>query len=244
MNVVSGILRILKFKLLLIKPYKTLGRVKSKIAFFQFCSKKFTLELIWWHFLEHILKKMGRTEIVVSSVRPAVRLSPNSQPLWHLESWNFQHKSVALQWSIVRSGIWGPWPRSPGIWPWPGPLTKKYTSTSITRVPVVQIEQMRAHLKGFSARIVMSSESMVTWPSGLLPNPAKVPFFQYKAWWYSIVQKFHNEGKKIQDSQFLAHFGLRPWSGLSLSFYCPVTDQQPKNVFPIFVVTRNFLFIW
>jgi hypothetical protein len=45
---------------------------------------------------------------------------------------------------------------------------------------VVQIEQMRAHLKGRSARIVMSSESMVTCASGLLPNPAKVPYFQYR----------------------------------------------------------------
>jgi hypothetical protein len=87
--------------------------------------------------LEQIFKKMGSTEIVVSSVRPSVRPSvrlsvrpsvrpsPISQPLLHLESWNFQHKSVALQWSIVRSGILGPWPRSPGIWPWPGPLPKK-----------------------------------------------------------------------------------------------------------------------
>jgi hypothetical protein len=76
------------------------------------------------------------------------------------------------------------------------PYQKKYTFTSITRVPVVQIEQMRAHLKGLSARSVMSSEFIVTCASGLLPNPAKVPFFQYKAWWYFIVQKFHNEGKK------------------------------------------------
>jgi hypothetical protein len=106
--------------------------------------------------------------------------------------------------SIVRSGIWDPWPRSPGIWPWPGPLPKKYTSTSITRVPKLQIEQMRAHLKGLSAKIVMSTKSMVTWPSGLLPNPAKVPYFQYMAWWYSIVQKFHNDGKNIQESQFWA----------------------------------------
>jgi hypothetical protein len=52
---------------------------------------------------------------------------------------------------------------------------------SITRVPVVQIEQMRAHLKGISARIVMNTESMVTCASGLLPNPAKVQYFQYKA---------------------------------------------------------------
>jgi hypothetical protein len=149
------------------------------------------------------------------------------------------------------------------------PYQKKYTFTSIYLVPVVQIEQMRAHLKGLSARIVMSSESMVTCASGLLPSPAKVPFFQYRAWWYSIVQKFHNDGKKIQDSQFWAYFGLHPWSGqshnisklgmmvfyrleisywwLKIIFYffsCPVTDQQPKNVLPISVATRNFLFIY
>jgi hypothetical protein len=35
---------------------------------------------------------------------------------------------------------------------------------------VIQIEQMRAHLKGLSARIVMSSESMVICASGLLPT--------------------------------------------------------------------------
>jgi hypothetical protein len=29
-----------------------------------------------------------------------------------------------------------------------------------------------------------------------------------------------------------------------LIFNYPVTDQQPKNVLPISVVTRNFLFIW
>jgi hypothetical protein len=133
---------------------------------------------------------------------------------------------------------------------------------------VVQIEQMRAHLKGLSARIVLSSEFMVTCASGLLPNPAKVPYFQYKAWWYSIVQKFNNDGKKFQESQFWAYFGLRPWSGqspkiskldmmifyrleisywwLKMKFYffsCPITAQQPKNVLPVSVATWNFLFI-
>jgi hypothetical protein len=127
---------------------------------------------------------------------------------------------------------------------------------------------MRAHLKGLSARIVMSSESMATCASGLPPNPAKVPYFQYRAWWYFIVQKFHNDGKKIQELQFWAYFDLRPWSyqsprisklgmmifyrleisywWLKIIFYfcsCPVTDQKPKNVLPISVVTRNLLFI-
>jgi hypothetical protein len=27
-------------------------------------------------------------------------------------------------------------------------------------------------------------------------NPAKVPKFKYKAWWYSIDQKFHADEKK------------------------------------------------
>jgi hypothetical protein len=43
---------------------------------------------------------------------------------------------------------------------------------------------------------------MVTCASDLLTNPAKVPYFQYKAWWYSIVQKFHNDGKKFKNHNF------------------------------------------
>jgi hypothetical protein len=36
-------------------------------------------------------------------------------------------------------------------------------------------------LKGLSARIVMSSESMVTCASGLHLNPAKVPYLRYNS---------------------------------------------------------------
>jgi hypothetical protein len=144
--------------------------------------------------------------------------------------------------------------------------SKKYTFTRITRVPVVQIEQMRAHLKGLSARImVMSSEFMVTCASGLLPNPAKVPYFQYRALWYSIVQKFHNDGKKnswiIILSLFWPTAMIRPKSQnfkighdaiLSIgNFILMIKNhillfqlpQQPKNVLPISVATWNFLFI-
>jgi hypothetical protein len=71
---------------------------------------------------------------------------------------------------------------------------------------VVQIEQMRAHWKGLSERIVMSSDFVVTCASGLLPNPAKVPYFQYKAWWYSIVQKFYNDDKKNSRITILSLF--------------------------------------
>jgi hypothetical protein len=64
-------------------------------------------------FLEHILKKMGSTEIVMSSVR----LWPISRPVKHLESWNFEHKSVDVCVSIVRSWILDPWSWSPGFGP-------------------------------------------------------------------------------------------------------------------------------
>jgi hypothetical protein len=40
--------------------------------------------------------------------------------------------------------------------------------------------------------------------------------------------KFHTDEKKI-----ICYF-----------FSCPVTDQQPKNVLPISVATRNLLFIF
>jgi hypothetical protein len=73
---------------------------------------------------------------------------------------------------------------------------------------VIQIEHVRAHLKDLSAGIVLSSRFYVTWACGLLPNLAKVPYFQYRAWWYSIVQKFHADDE--------TNTGQRPWSGQSL----------------------------
>jgi hypothetical protein len=59
-------------------------------------------------------------------------------------------------------------------------------------------------------------------------DPAKVPKFQNFGHdgMYSIDWKFHDDLK----SYFTC-------------FSCPVTGQQPKNVLPISVVTRNFLFI-
>jgi hypothetical protein len=60
---------------------------------------------------------------------------------------------------------------------------------------VIRIEHVRARLKGLSAEIVLNSKFEVTWARGLLPNPAKVPYFQYRVLWYSIVQKFHADGE-------------------------------------------------
>jgi hypothetical protein len=69
------------------------------------------------------------------------------------------------------------------------PFQKKNTFTSITRVPVVQIEQkMRPHFNGLSARIVMSSESMVTYASGLLPNDGTLSFRNF----IMMVKNFKN----------------------------------------------------
>jgi hypothetical protein len=65
---------------------------------------------------------MESTEIVMSS---AVCLCAISRPVWHLKSKNFEHKSVGVCVSIVRSGIMDPWPRSPGFGPYPGPYPEK-----------------------------------------------------------------------------------------------------------------------
>jgi hypothetical protein len=85
--------------------------------------------------------------------------------------------------------------------------------------------------------------------------------------WYSIVQKFHKEGKKNSRFTILSLFWptamIRPKSQnykighdgiLSIEnsilviknhilLFQLVTDQQPKNVLPISVATWNFLFI-
>jgi hypothetical protein len=71
--------------------------------------------------------------------------------------------------------------------------TNTYTFTSITRVPVVQIELMRAHLKDLSARIVISSESIVTCASGLLSN--LVPSFKN---FIMMVKNFKNHNIMIR----------------------------------------------
>jgi hypothetical protein len=51
--------------------------------------------------------------------------------------------------SIVRSGVLDPWPRSPGFGPLPNqdPLLRKYAFLSITWVPAISIENVRAPSK-------------------------------------------------------------------------------------------------
>jgi hypothetical protein len=58
-------------------------------------------------------------------------------------------------------------------------------------------------MSNFKILSIFSGSVDLLWStSDLLPNPAKVPNFLYKPWWYFIVQKFHNDGKKFQESQF------------------------------------------
>jgi hypothetical protein len=91
-------------------PHQILG-IKSPKTWKFAIKKKLQVKPILSIF--HLWKvKMGSP-----SVCPSVRLSPISRPVWHLESWNFEHKSVGVCVSIVRSGILDPWPRSPGFGP-------------------------------------------------------------------------------------------------------------------------------
>jgi hypothetical protein len=44
-------------------------------------------------------------------------------------------------------------------------------------------------------RKIRSYNAMVSCTYGLLPNPAKVPNFKCRAWWYSIDQEFYIIGE-------------------------------------------------
>jgi hypothetical protein len=151
------------------------------------------------------------------------------------------------------------------------PLLRKYAFLSITWVRVVRIEHVRAPSKGLSIRNVFCIESMVNWACGLLPNPAKVPNFQYRAWLCSMDQKFHGDDEKTQESRFwdLAQWLtaiIRPKSQnsnirhdgiLSIGNFMLMINKHfarfklpgkllktKKNVLLIFVATRYFLFIF
>jgi hypothetical protein len=43
---------------------------------------------------------------------------------------------------------------------------------------------------------------MVICACGLLPNPAKVPIFHYRAWLCTMDQKFHGDDEKTRESRF------------------------------------------
>jgi hypothetical protein len=61
---------------------------------------------------------------------------------------------------------------------------------------------VRASTKGLSTRNVFCIGPMVICACGLLPNPAKVSNFQYRAWLCSVDQKFHGDDEKTRKSQF------------------------------------------
>jgi hypothetical protein len=59
--------------------------------------------------------------------------------------------------------------------------------------------------------------SMVICACGLLPNPAKVPNFQYRAWLCSLDQKLHGDEENTRESRF---WDLAQW---------PTVKIQPKS---------------
>jgi hypothetical protein len=143
----------------------------------------------------------------VSSVRPSVRLSVRPSVSYfsaaiHLESWKFEHKFVHLQWSMVRSGVLDPWPGSPVIWLWPGPLPRKIqfykrNSSSYYQNWTYDGSFERSQRKDyfqFKAR-----GHLGLWPT---PNPTKVSKFNYTAWWYSFDQEFYADVEKTHGPQF------------------------------------------
>jgi hypothetical protein len=146
---------------------------------------------------------MSSTEIVISSVRhsvlPSVRFF---RPVWHLESWNVENKSVGVCVSIVQSGIWihGLGVQDSGLNQ--DLLLRKYAFLSITWFPAINMEHVRAPSKGLSTRNVFCIGSMVICTCGLLLNPAKVPNFQNRAWLCSMDQKFNGGDEKTRESQF------------------------------------------
>jgi hypothetical protein len=61
---------------------------------------------------------------------------------------------------------------------------------------------MMVRLKGLSVRIILSILFLVICACGQIPNPAKVPKFQYTTLWYSIDQEFYADGEKTHRFQF------------------------------------------
>jgi hypothetical protein len=104
--------------------------------------------------------------------------------------------------SIVRFGIWtrGLGVQDSGLNQ--DHLLRKDAFLSITWVPAIRMELVRASTKGLNIRNVFCIGPMVICACGLHPNPAKVPNFQYRAWLCSMDQKFHGDDEKIRESRF------------------------------------------
>jgi hypothetical protein len=93
---------------------------------------------------------------------------------------------------------------------------------------------IRAHWKGLSTKIVLSLRLMVICACGLLSNPAKIPKFQYTAWWYSIDQKFHADVEKLMDPNF------KPLRSIGFNDYDPAKVPKFKYRYDGALSIRNF----
>jgi hypothetical protein len=135
----------------------------------------------------------------------------------------------------------------------------------------MRIGHARALSKGLSTRNVFCTGHMVICVCGILPNPAKVRNFQYRAWLYSKDQKFYGDDENTRESRIwdLVLWPtaiIRPKSQnsnikldgiLSIGNFMLIINNHfarfrlpgnllktKKNVLSIFVATRNFLFIF
>jgi hypothetical protein len=131
----------------------------------------------------------------MSSVRPSVCLSVRyfsaGMPI-ELKCWT----NVGVCVSIVRSRILDPWPRSPGINQ--DPLLRKYAFLSITF-----FEQNWTCEGSFDKSQYQEwIGPIVNCACGLLPNAAKVPNFQYRAWYALWIRNFIVDDEKTQEPRF------------------------------------------
>jgi hypothetical protein len=91
---------------------------------------------------------------------------------------------------------------------------------------------------------------MVTCDCGLHFNLAQVPNYKYRTRLFSVEKKFHVYDEKTRESRFrdLAQWAkaiIRSKSQNSNIRHDDILNcQKLKNVLPIFVATRNFLFIF
>jgi hypothetical protein len=90
--------------------------------------------------------------------------------------------------------------------------------------------------KGLSTRNVFCIGPMVICACGLHLNPAKVPNFQYKAWLYSMDQKFYDDDEKPPESRF---WDLAQWTTAMIRPKSQNSDIRHDGILSI----ENFMLI-
>jgi hypothetical protein len=84
---------------------------------------------------------------------------------------------------------------------------------------------------------------MVICSCGLLPNPAKVPNFQYRAWLCSMVQKFYGDEENTWESRFS---DLAQWPTAKIRSKSQNSNTRHEGILSIgnFMLMLNNHFAW